>query len=44
MKRDARRMRGERPFGITDRKEATGLGEVVDFIGRKGGLAAAAPP
>ena len=40
MERDAKRMRGERPFGFTDLKRGVGLDEVVGFIERAGMLAA----
>jgi len=36
MERDARKMRGERPFVFTDLKAGKGLGEVTDFIRREG--------
>lgn len=32
MERDAKRMRGDRPFVFTDLKAGKGLGEVVDFV------------
>ncbi|MEO5366477.1 MAG: urease accessory protein UreG [Magnetococcus sp. WYHC-3] len=38
MARDARRMRGERPFVFTNLKTALGVGEVVDFLVVTGGL------
>jgi urease accessory protein len=38
MERDAKRMRGERPFVFTDLKRGTGLDEVVAFIERQGML------
>src|SRR3954469_2621364 len=41
MDRDARKMRGERPFLFTNLKEGRGVAEVVSFIETKGGLAAA---
>jgi len=40
MDRDARRMRGERPFLFTNLKENRGVAEIADFIAAKGGLAA----
>ncbi|WP_156677752.1 urease accessory protein UreG [Sphingomonas profundi] len=40
MDRDARRMRGERPFLFTNLKEAVGLPAIVDFIVVAGGLKA----
>jgi urease accessory protein len=39
MDRDARKMRGTRPFVFTNLKTGQGLETVVDFISRKGGLA-----
>ena len=39
MDRDARKMRGERPFLFTNLKENKGLAEIVRFIERAGGLA-----
>ncbi|MGB0213033.1 urease accessory protein UreG [Algiphilus sp.] len=41
MDRDARRMRGERPFVFSNLKEQQGLQEIADFIVRAGGLAVA---
>jgi urease accessory protein len=41
MDRDSRRMRGERPFLFTNLKESQGVKEIVAFIERAGGLAAA---
>jgi len=41
MERDARRMRGERPFVFTNLKSGQGLGAVIEFILRQGMLAAA---
>jgi urease accessory protein len=38
MERDARRMRGERPFVFTNLKSRDGLDAVVDFIAAQGGL------
>ena len=38
MARDARRMRGERPFVFTNLKTGQGLDTVVDFIAREGML------
>jgi urease accessory protein len=39
MERDARRMRGERPFVLTNLKTGQGLAEVEAFVLRAGGLA-----
>jgi urease accessory protein len=39
MDRDARRMRGERPFLFTNLKENRGVAEIAQFIERAGGLA-----
>jgi urease accessory protein len=39
MDRDARRMRGVRPFIFTNLKEDTGVTEIVDFILQQGGIA-----
>jgi urease accessory protein len=36
MDRDARRMRGERPFLFTNLKTGQGLDQVIDFILREG--------
>lgn len=41
MDRDARRMRGDRPFLFTNLKDQTGLDEVIAFIKQEGMLAAA---
>jgi urease accessory protein len=38
MDRDARKMRGERPFVFTNIRAGVGVGEVVDFVTRFGGL------
>lgn len=38
MDRDARRMRGERPFLFTDLKSGKGLSDVIDFVRREGML------
>lgn len=40
MDRDARRMRGERPFVFSNLKTGEGLGDIVDFIVEKGMLQA----
>jgi urease accessory protein len=42
MDRDARRMRGDRPFVFTNLKVGEGLATIAQFILMKGGLAAAA--
>src|SRR5271166_2528913 len=42
MDRDARRMRGERPFVFANIRAGTGVGEIAAFIERQGGLARAA--
>src|SRR3954469_3377863 len=41
MERDARRMRGVRPFLLSNLRQGTGVDEVVRFVAAKGGLAAA---
>ena len=41
MDRDARKMRGTRPFLFSNQKTGQGLGEIIDFIERQGMLAAA---
>ena len=38
MDRDAKRMRGDRPFVFTNLKDGTGLSEIVSFVEREGGL------
>jgi urease accessory protein len=38
MDRDARRMRGQRPFLFSNLKEDTGVDEIAGFIVRQGGL------
>ena len=42
MERDARRMRGEKPFLFTELIRARGVDEIASFIERRGGLAKAA--
>jgi urease accessory protein len=42
MDRDAKRMRGERPFVMTNLRDGIGLDEVASFIRREGLLAGAA--
>ena len=42
MDTDARRMRGERPFVMTNLKKSEGLDRIIGFIEAKGGLAPAA--
>jgi urease accessory protein len=44
MERDARRMRGERPFVFTNLKTGQGLDTVIEFIEREGMLGEAAAP
>jgi urease accessory protein len=39
MEQDARRMRGDRPFGFTNLKTQTGLATIIDFIQYHGGSA-----
>ena len=38
MDRDARRMRGERPFVFTNLKSGDGVDRIVDFVVAQGGL------
>jgi urease accessory protein len=40
MDRDARRMRGARPFVFTNLKENKGVAEIAEFVLRQGGIAA----
>ena len=40
MERDARRMRGERPFVFTNLREGRGLDDIITFIEREGMVAA----
>lgn len=40
MDRDARKMRGERPFVFTNLKSGQGLADIIRFIESKGGLSA----
>jgi urease accessory protein len=40
MDRDARRMRGTRPFVFTNLKDNKGVAEIADFVLRQGGIAA----
>jgi urease accessory protein len=42
MDRDARRMRGQKPFVFTNMRSGEGLETVVAFVKRSGGLATAA--
>ncbi|HSM83654.1 MAG TPA: urease accessory protein UreG, partial [Nodosilinea sp.] len=44
MERDARQMRGERPFGFTNLKTQEGLAAIIDFIGHHAALAPASMP
>ena len=39
MDRDARRMRGQRPFVFANMKTGEGLTEIAGFVERRGGLA-----
>jgi urease accessory protein len=41
MERDAKRMRGERPFVFTNLRVGEGLDVIVDFVRREGLLAPA---
>lgn len=43
MDRDARRMRGERPFVFANLRNGTGVAEIAGFIERNGGLSEAGP-
>ena len=43
MDRDARKMRGERPFVFSNIKTATGVAEIAQFIKQTGGLEMAQP-
>src|SRR6187431_2108077 len=43
MDTDARRMRGERPFVMTNLKKSEGLDRIIGFIEAKGGLVPAPP-
>jgi urease accessory protein len=38
MDRDARRMRGERPFVFTNFKSGDGVAAIADFVINQGGL------
>jgi urease accessory protein len=40
METDAKRMRGERPFVMTNLKKSDGLERIIGFIEAKGGLRA----
>jgi urease accessory protein len=42
MDADARRMRGERPFVMTNLRKGEGLERIIGFIEAKGGLNSAA--
>lgn len=44
MDRDAKRMRGERPFVFTNLKVRDGLEVIIEFLERNGGLAPVAAP
>jgi urease accessory protein len=41
MDTDTRRMRGERPFVMTNLKKSEGLDRIIGFIEAKGGLTSA---
>jgi len=43
MDSDARRMRGERPFVMTNLKKSEGLDRIISFIEAKGGLEPTSP-
>jgi urease accessory protein len=43
MDTDARRMRGERPFVMTNLKKSEGLDRIIGFIEAKGGLVPVGP-
>ena len=43
MDTDARRMRGERPFVMTNLRKSEGLDRIIGFIEAKGGLSPAVP-
>ena len=43
MERDARRMRGEKPFVFTNMRDGTGIETILDFIEAQGGLTGATP-
>ena len=38
MDRDAKKMRGEKPFYFSNLKQNEGLREIIDFVIDKGGL------
>ena len=40
MERDAKKMRGQRPFVFANMREGKGIREIAGFIERKGGLRA----
>ena len=42
MNRDAKRMRGERPFVFTELRHGKGVDQIVEFVARRGGLVAIA--
>jgi urease accessory protein len=44
MERDAKRMRGEKPFVFTNMRAGAGLDVITDFIVTRGGLVAGARP
>jgi urease accessory protein len=40
MERDAKRMRGARPFVMTNLRAGNGVSEIASFVEQKGGLGA----
>jgi urease accessory protein len=40
MQHDAKKMRGQRPFVLTNLREGKGVDEIVRFVEQKGGLGA----
>jgi len=38
MERDAKKMRGDKPFVFTNLKESDGLQDIMEFIVEEGGL------
>jgi len=43
MERDAKRMRGDKPFVFTSLRSGAGAGDVLDLLGRIGGFEVPAP-